>query len=504
MKRFLSVLLAYLLIINNLSADFSAKITKQIDISRNTEVEARVAGAQAILRGVIEVNPVAANQFVMQEKQPQDKNTTRVKITWTTILTPQGNITTEGLISELTLVKPFIKQGSVVLVKGTTPNELKIVNPKDKDTNRDKAPSSRGVTNITTGTSDPITPNTDNNTDAMEKPEYITTFDGCTQAYDSAKEVIRAYQRVYYLDKQSKEVEVQPCKLVKEYPANKKACETKIDYEKHIAYTMYQPYFTVGEDNEEYGAGGCVIAKQIMMMLDYELCPAKPMGDKYIKQGKWYYQNDDASKTYVTDCVVDPTGNENDLLIEFLNCEVMHDIPNAISKHLGKYYWIREDNTKEYLSDCLETKDSYFKHQLRWNTDQWQHFVEDGYSERVFTRFITIPSENREVIIDDAELEGVKYKHYTKVTWEHHDDLKRGAPNGYSIKTTKSYVKYDTQEYQVPNSTVDETIKHVFVSSRVTGKTSCGAFSGNKYYYKDTIRRGDNTTYETNEYDTGC
>jgi hypothetical protein len=483
--------------IPSLYADFSVTVNKQVNTEKEQKVTAKIDGEQKIIEGLLKTTP-----------HMEKANTNIVDITWTAILDSKGKINVSNLSSSINLDKKFLTRGTTLLVQGTLPSNLKLKSEEEKkeDKKRDIPSSSSGSTSINTGgISSPL----DNNTvgGELQMPEYIKTYDGCNQLYDQQEETIHAYQQIYYIDKDGNKKITQECNRIKDFPAERKDCDVLNDFTNHVSYKRYQPYFT--EDEKTYAAGGCVPLQPLPHQIDYLACEAIAVGDTYIKQGQWYYTETNGDKKYISGCVLDPEGKSENLKVQFEGCPVAHDIPNNQSKHLGKYYWVRSDNTIEYLGECVETKDSYFSHLLDWNgNNEWKHDNNNGFSQRIMTRYILISQENnRKITIDDKELDPTKYPHsLVQSGYKYYDDVNRGSPNGHDAKLMRTIVKFGSQQFFTGKDFEDGYLSHKKIGQPQTRKVSCGGILSGKhrFYFKDQIQRVDGSTYLTNEYDTGC
>ncbi|MDR0484235.1 MAG: hypothetical protein LBH40_03050 [Alphaproteobacteria bacterium] len=487
---------SFFISLSSVYADFSVTVNKQVNIEKEQKVTAKIDGEQKIIEGLLKTTP-----------HMEKANTNIIDISWIAILDQKGRVNVSNLTSTIDLDKKFLQRGTALLVQGNLPGNLKLKTEEEKKEDKKKdIPTSNGSTSINTGgVSSPLEDNTIGN--ELQTPEYIRTYDGCTQLYNQEKEIIHAYQQIYYIDKDGNKKITQECSRIKDFPAEREDCDIFNDFTNHISYQRYQPYFT--EDDKTYAAGGCVPAKQFIHQIDYLVCEAIAVDDTYIKQGQWYYAEDNGDKKYISGCILDPEGKTDNLKIQFEGCPVSHDIQNSQSKHLGKYYWIRSDNTIEYLGDCVETKDSYFQHILDWNgNNEWKHDNNNGFSQRVMTRYILIPQEdNRKIVIDDKELDPTKYPH-SKIQngYKYYDDLNRGAPTGHDVNWMRTIVKFGNQQFFTGKDFEEGYINHKKIGQPQQYRESCGSKLNPKsrFYYKDHIERVDGSTYLTNTYDTGC
>lgn len=487
---------------NSAYADFIVITNKQVDVNKEHEITARIDENNQILQGYAQ-----ADREIDPAKQ---KEVLKVSITWTTMLTKEGRIPLEGLTSLTYIEKPILMVGTSLLIKGNLPENPNIKkNKEDEDKKSKRDVGSSTTTGTTTNIAGPMQSPLDkvsNNT--LFQPKVITTYEGCQHVYDLRKETIEAYQQSYYFDKNGKKVQVEACKPVKTFPAEKKSCDNFDDFDHHFTFIRYQPYFTVknGQSEDTYAAGGCVPAQRYPHQLDYIVCEAQAVGSKYIKKGRWYFQTIKGDKEYISNCILDPENRSKDLLVEFKNCPVTHDIEHNQSVHLGKYYWVKENNTIEYLGDCVLTKQSYFTHQLEWK-NEWEHHNDKWYSQRILTRFIYIPTEHRRIVIDDKELDPVHYPQTEEQEgWVHHDNKDRYV-RGYSSKFMKRFTAFGTEKYFVGLSYEGVHVAHVYVGTDWTGeKESCGDFwdEGVRRTYVDHIKRPDDSKYDTNSYQGEC
>lgn len=491
----LTIMLSFFASISNAHADFSVTVNKQINIEKEQKVTAKIDGEQKIIEGLLKVTP-----------HMEKSNTNIVDISWTAILDQKGRINVSNLVSTIDLDKKFLTRGTTLLVKGTLPSNLKLKTEEEKkeDKKRD-IPTSNGSTNVNTGgVTSPV--NDGGLEKDMERPEYIRTYDGCMQLYNQNEETIHAYQQIYYIDKDGTKKVSQECSRTKDFPAERKSCDVFHDFTNKISYKRYQPYFT--EDNKSYGAGGCVPSEQLLHQIDFEVCEAIKVGDTFIKQGQWYYAEQNGDKVYISSCVLDPEGKADILKIQFEGCPVSHDIQNSQSKHLGKYYWIRNDGTVEYLGDCVDTKESYFQHQLDWNSNnEWQHDNNNNFSQRIMTRYILIEQENnRKIVIDNKELDPTRYPHsIIQNGYKYYDDVNRGSPSGHDVKLMRTIVNFGDQQFFTGKDFEEGYLNHKKIGQPQQKREKCGKFNQkSRFHYKDNIQRVDGSTYLTNQYDTGC
>lgn len=492
---------AYLLIVllfnfhlNMLYADYMVVTNKSVNLVKDNKVSARMDIDKKIIEGFGQITPSEKGMYI-------------VDITWTNILDKNGKtaLPSNALSTKTEIKGTVLTSGTGLLVKGSVSGNI-LGNPKEddkdkEDDKRDYLGSSDGsTTDISAGFDNPVDTS---NTGDIVKPDLITTYDGCNNIYNKEKETISVFQQTYYIDENNNKKVQEECHVVNEVPAEKKSCSTVDDFIAHVTYTRFQPIFT--EEGKTYSAGGCVIDKTYMHQIDYNVCEAVAYGNEYIKQGKWYYQVESGEHVYISDCILDPYAEKNDLLIKFEGCPVYHDKEAGQSKYYGRYYWIKPDNTTEYLGDCVDVGDEgVFIHKLRWD-GEWNYG--DEYAQKIMTRYIEIESESREVIIDE-ELDVVKYNYlYKLVEWEHHDDKTpihdaEDTHGGYSNKIQEKYFVYEGENLSVPDSEFTEKVKHTFDYAYESRWKDCsGAFhKGVENWYKDKIKRPDGTLYDSDEY----
>ncbi len=474
-------------------ADFSVTVNKQVNTEKEQKITAKIDGEQKIIEGLLKATPSLVKE-----------NTNVIDITWTAILDPKGRVNVSGLTSSIDLDKKFLSRGTSLLVKGGLPNNLKLKSDEEKDNKKRDIPASTsgGSTSINTGGY--TSPITEGLSGTIEKPEYVTTYEGCIQMYNQAEETIHGFQQIYYIDNDGTKKVTQSCTKVKDFPAERKNCDVYHDWDNHVSYKRYQPFFT--ENNKTYGAGGCVPSAQMAHQIDFDVCEAQAIGDTFIKRGQWYYSEDNGEKNYISPCVLDPEGKSESLKVKFEGCPVTHDIVNNQSTHFGKYYWVREDNTVEYLGDCVLTKESNFKHFIEWENEKWKHNNDDWISQRILTRVIYIPQENnRRIVIDNNELDSVKYPQKNiQDGWSHKDDLGKGGGNGHSLRTMKRAVVFGEVNYFTGLVYNEGAVNHVYKGTHLIKKHggNCGTTLNKKIRrdYQDEIGRPDDTSYRTKTY----
>lgn len=417
MKRFFLILVKVFLIEGllflPLKANFSVKTTKDIKLNEDNEIIARVEDKSSqMIKGMFNLTPM--NDGV------------KMDITWTTLMERGGGkreLNTLHSSINLSKKEEELKRNTKILVLGTLEEEEELEDEEAislGDSGDEINLADQGSTNIGEGVNEAIS-NAPGPSD-VEKVRYISTYDGCEHIYKQEEETIDVYQRIYYLDTNGQEVEKDPCGFLKNVVAQRQECKNYDDFENHMTYEREQAYF---EENEEiYSAGGCFTIASYPHQLDYNSCEAVlvPDTETYIKQGKWYYRNDKGEQIYISNCIIDPEGEEEDLLVEFDGCSVTHNIEENYSLYLGKYYWIKPDLTKEYLSDCVETNSSIFPHLMRWD-GEFEHNMEDDYSQKILIRYIEIETENRTEDIQD-ELDEERFPHtfvWNNEQWEHNN-----------------------------------------------------------------------------------
>ncbi len=503
MKQLIKTLLVIIITLSlntQVYASYMVITTKQVNLLKENKVSARLDVDKKILEGFSKITKGDKDQYILD-------------ITWVSILSSSGRTTIANsqLFTKTTIDGLILKAGTSLLVEGNAGNNvLSKEEDKNKKEKNERSPigggTSTGGTNISGGTQSPTTPSTP----PLEKPQLITTMDGCNQIYNKESETIGVYEQSYYIDDDNNKKIKEDCHLSKTIPAEKKECSIVDDFIAHLSYSRYQPYFVEG--NKTYSAGGCVINKTYYHQMDFLVCEALAYNNTYIKQGKWYYKIESGENVYISDCVLDPNAEKNDLLIEFQGCPVYHDIIASQSKHLGKYYWIKPDNSAEFLGECVDVGEAGdFIHKMRFD-NKW--YYGENYAQQYLTRYIVIEVENnREIIIDDKELDVAQYPYKTKIiSWDFEDDYNRidNNPNhqGKSTKNQNKYFIYEDENIDVPNSNFSQDIKHFFVrfSDDRSEKCNSGPFDNSvKHFRKDVIGRGDTTEYKSIEYQyNGC
>jgi hypothetical protein len=491
------VLIFNLLLLPQAYADFSVTINKQVHIEKEQKVIAKIDGEQKIIEGLLKATPSIEKANILV-----------VDISWIAILDQKSRINVSNLYSNIELDKNFLTRGTSLLVKGSLPNDVKLKTQEEKkeDKKRDIPATNNGTTSISTGgVNSPV--GESSLVAEIERPEYITTYDGCEQLFNQKEEAIHAYQQIYYIDKDGTKVITQPCTKVKDFPALRQTCDIFHDFTNKVSYKRFQPYFV--EEEKQYGAGGCVPYEESPHLIDFSTCQAQAVGSTFIKKGQWYYSEKNGDKVYISGCVLDPEGTSKELKVKFEGCPLSHDLKTSQSTHLGKYYWIKPDNTLEFLGDCVVTKESSFSHILDWNSgNAWQHDNTNGFSQRIMTRYILIASENnRKIIINDKELDAVKYPHSTIFNgYKYYDDKNRSSPTGHDTRLIQTIVKFGTQQFFTGKNFEEGYLSHKKISFISIRNEKCGSSLQNKkrFYYQDKIERTDKSTYFTNTYDTGC
>ena len=194
------------------------------------------------------------------------------------------------------------------------------------------------------------------------------------------------------------------------------------------------------------------------------------------------------------------------LLIDFNECPVTHDIANNRSIFLGRFYVQKPDSTREYIGTCADVgDDGVFKHDFKWN-GKWQYNQNDA--QQILIRYIKLPND-KELIISEKELDAMKYEYKDKlISYIHNDDTKpitnrESEYKGETIENRNKYFEYNGQVYNIPNSEFTINIKHTLVERKESRAFKyCSLVSDKKiHYYVDIIKRGDGSTYKSDEYE---
>ena len=194
------------------------------------------------------------------------------------------------------------------------------------------------------------------------------------------------------------------------------------------------------------------------------------------------------------------------LLIDFNDCPVTHDVQNNRSVFLGRFYVQKPDSSREYIGTCSDVgEDGVFSHEFKWS-GKWQYNQNDA--QRVLTRYIQMP-DNKELIINDKEIDSVRYEYKDKlINYVHNDDTspitnRESEYKGETIENRNKYLEYNGQVYNVPNSDFNVSVKHILVDRKDNRPFKyCSLVSDKKiHYYVDIIKRADGSTYKSDEYE---
>ena len=443
-----------------------------------------------------------------------------LKIKWTSMIGEGGTlpIKSGGLFTEQEVSYPSIKEGTQLLLQGELSENLigSLIKEEKEKEEKPRPPISSGRSGGDTVIGGNMSNPTESKPDTeMKQPDLVNTFDGCNHLYNKEQEVISVFQQTYYMDEKNQKNKVEDCHKVMELPAERKECSMKHDFIAHVSYTRYQPYFTEGGRN--YSVGGCTMDQAYVHQFNSDVCDVIAIEGQYIKQGKWYYALPNGDKVYISDCVIDPNGDRHGLKIKYEGCPVYHDEAMSQSKHLGRYYYIKPSGEQVMVGDCIDMgAEGYFPHNVEW-TKKFEHHIPDGFSYRIEKIFIKIPTENnRVIVVNPAKVSEVKMKHEwqksERKSWENFDG--KGSrlykynerTKGYSVEHIQKYIDYMANKYYVDSiyDRNDDSTKHASIKWQGNGSDDSCKYNKTRFYYIDTIKRPDNTTYYGDNYDSGC